>query len=160
MLDACAVLITMMEGAKTRQAQLTFAIGRHLLVDLVHVFHLEKQELGLRNQEPTRLKDVELMALCEALEGTGFSPCEDFESRARLGALRKLYEPYACALADALKLSLPVWVAPPKQEKSTDAWTVMAGLSSPQALADRLTSHVSAQATAVNLEKHDRAAEE
>lgn len=155
-LDTCALLITMMEGAKTRQAQLTFAIGRHTLVDLVHVFHLEPEEKRLRETVSTRLPDEELMRMCEALEGTGFSPCEDFESRERLSALRLLYEPYACALADYLRLSLPTWVVPPQPAgKKNDAWTVVAGLRSPQVLADRLTTHVSIQATAVNLESHD-----
>ena len=155
-LDACALLITMMDGEKTRQAQLTFAIGRHTLVDLVHVFHLEPEEKRLREAPLTRLPDDELMRMCEALEGTGFSPCEDFESKERLRAMRLLYEPYACALANYLGLNLPMWVAPPPPEgKRSDAWTVINGLRSPQVLAQRLTSHISVQATAVNLEAHD-----
>jgi hypothetical protein len=154
-LDVCALLITMTEGTKTRQAQLTFAIGRHTLVDLVHVFHLEPEEKRLREEPLTRLHDAELMLLCEALEGTGFSPCEDFESRERLIAIRSLYEPSACALANYLKLTLPAWVVPPSATKKGDAWTVVSGLRSPQALADRLTTHISAQATAVNLARHE-----
>ncbi len=156
-LDTCALLIAMMEGEKTRQAQLTFAIGRHTLVDLVHVFHLEAEEVALRARPLTRLADEELTRLCEALEGTVFYPCQDFQSRERLTAMRTLYEPYACALADYLKLQLPLWVAP-RTPKKNDAWTVMAGLRSPQALAERLTRHVSGQSTAVHLEvdKGDR----
>ncbi len=153
-LDCCALLITMMDGTKTRQAQLTFAIGRHTLVDLVHVFQLEADESRRREAEPTRLPDTELMALCAALEGTGFSPCDDFESKARLMALRKLYEPYASTLSDYLQLSLPAWVPPAAHARKTDAWTVVAGLRSPQALVDTLATHVSAQSTAVHLEAH------
>lgn len=153
--DTCALIITMLEGARTRQAQLTFAIGRHVLVDLVHVFHLEKEEGALRAASPKRLPDSELLELCGALDGTGFSPCEDFESRERLLAMRQLYEPYACALADYLKVQLPVWVAPPAQVKKSDAWTVVAGLRSPQVLAEKLTTHVSVRSTAVNLSAHD-----
>lgn len=155
-LDTCALLITMMEGEKTRQAQLTFAIGRHALVDLVHVFHLEEEEKKLREESLTRLPDEEIMRMCEALHGTGFSPCDDFESRERLAAVRTLYEPYACALANFLRLTLPTWVAAPHpKEKKHDAWTVLAGLRSPQVLAQRLTTHVSVESTAVNLEAHD-----
>ncbi len=154
-LDTCALLITMMDGDRTRQAQLTFAIGRHALVDLVHVLHLEPLEARLRDQPLSRLNSEELMQLCETLEGTGFSPCDDFESRERLVALRKLYEPYACALADNLQLSLPAWAAPSAAARTNDAWTVVAGLRSPQILAQRLTTHVSIHATAVNLESHD-----
>ncbi len=154
-LDTCAMMITMLEGEKTRQAQLTFAIGRHTLVDLVHVFHLEAEEKRLRDLPLTRLQDEELMRLCEALEGTGYSPCEDFESKARLRAMRNLYEPYACALANYLGLNLPPWVAPEPEGKRGDAWTVVAGLRAPQVLAQRLTTHVSTRSTAVNLESHD-----
>ena len=159
-LDTCALLITMMEGEKTRQAQLTFAIGRHALVDLVHVFRLEPEEKRLREAPLTRLHQDELMRLCECLEGTGFSPCEDFESRGRLEAMRQLYEPYACALANYLSLNLPAWVPPPQPEKrKTDAWTVVAGLRSRPGLTERLASHVSVRSTASNLEAHDREAE-
>lgn len=154
-LDTCALMVTMLEGTETRQAQLTFAIGRHTLVDLVHVFHLDREVARLRADPPTRLPTEELMQLCETMEGTGFSPCEDFESKERLAAMRALYEPYACALANFLKLGLPAWVAPPASVRHSDAWTVVAGLRAPQVLADRLTTHVSVRATAVNLESHD-----
>jgi hypothetical protein len=47
-LDTCALVISVVPGASSRQAQLTFAIGRHALVDLVHVFRLEEEEAGWR----------------------------------------------------------------------------------------------------------------
>ena len=155
-LDTCALLISMRDGKRTRQAQLTFAIGRHALVDMVHVFHLEAEEVKQRDARATRLPEEELLRLCEAMEGTGFSPCDDYESRERLEAVRLLYEPYACALADYLRLTLPNWVAPrPAADKRRDVWTVVSGLRSPQTLAQRLTTHVSADATASHLEAHD-----
>ena len=43
-LDACALLIAVVEGPASRQAQLTFAMCRHALIDLGHVFHLEEKE--------------------------------------------------------------------------------------------------------------------
>lgn len=154
-LDTCALMITMLDSQETRQAQLTFAIGRHTLVDLVHVFHQDTQERRFRDAPALRLGDDELGRLCEALEGTGFSPCADFESRERLAALRKLYEPHAHTLSEYLRLPLPAWAPPiPVGERKTDAWTVVEGLRSPEALAERLTQHVSVQSTAVNLEAH------
>ena len=155
-LDTCALLITMLEGGETRQAQLTFAIGRHTLVDLVHVFNREVEERRLRENPATRLDSQQLDRLCEALEHTGFSPCSDFESRDRLAALRNLYEPSAQALADYLRLELPAWAPPPANLRKTDAWTVVEGLRTSEALADRLTHHVSTRSTAINLETHDR----
>src|SRR5580698_3701173 len=42
-LDSCALLISIVEGTPARQAQLTFAMARHALIDLGHVFHLEER---------------------------------------------------------------------------------------------------------------------
>ena len=154
-LDTCALMIAMMDGEQTRQAQLTFAIGRHALADLVQVFRQEQAERTLRNSKLTRLPDAQLARLCEALEGTGFSPCADFESERRLYALRMLYEPYACTLAEYLRLGLPEWIAPEEARHRNDVWTVVRGLARPDLLADRLTTHVSEQATAAHLENHD-----
>ena len=153
-LDVCALLITMPENEETRQAQLTFAMGRHALVDLVHVFRREGEEKALRDAPPTRLDDEEFGRLCAALGGMGFSPCADLPSRERLLALRKLYEPSACALADYLRLNLPLWIAPPPIVPKRDAWSLVAGLRS-KAVPPAWTSHVSAQSTALHLETHD-----
>jgi hypothetical protein len=153
-LDACALLITTIEGPSTRQAQLTFAVGRHTLVDLGHVFRQEANEKRLREEPPTRLSDEEYARLCEMLGVAGFSLCGDMGTRERLQAIRVLYEPHACALASYLRLELPMW-APPAADpaKKRDGWTTVADLRTPSAVADRLTAHVSEQSTASHL--HD-----
>ena len=156
-LDTCALLITTIEGPSTRQAQLTFAIGRHTLVDLGHVFKQEKEELHLRGTTPMRLADEEFARLCDMLSSAGFSMCGDLGARERLTAIRMLYEPHACALANYLKLTLPGWTpALPDEKKRKDQWTTVAELRSPKAIAERLTAHVSAQSTAGHLEDERR----
>ncbi len=156
-LDTCVLLIALLDGEETRQAQLTFAIGRHILVDLGHVFSREAEEARLREAPLVRLEEGEFGRLCSALRETGYTPSADREASRRLNALRKLYEPNACALADYLCVALPQWLPPPAAEtRKTDAWTVMDGLRSPEALASRMSRHVSQQATAVNLEAHDK----
>ncbi len=152
-LDACSLLITLTEGEKSRQAQLTFSIGRHTLVDLVHVFRLEPQEKKHREAPLTRLSEEELYRLCGALRQTAYAPCSDGESWKRLQAIRLLYEPYACALADYLRLNLPLWVPPPVQGQRKDVWSVVSGLQTPPGLAERLTTHVSGRSTATHLEQ-------
>ena len=149
-LDTCALLITSIEGPSARQAQLTFAIGRHTLVDLGHVFKQEKQEQRLRGEAPQRLGDEEFARLCDLLAQAGFSLCGDVGARERLNAIRVLYEPHACALANYLRLQLPGWVPP--DAKKRDGWSTVAELRSPSAIGDRLTAHVSAQSTARHLE--------
>jgi Ion channel len=156
-LDTCALLITTIEGPSTRQAQLTFAIGRHTLVDLGHVFRQEKHELQLRGAAPIRLGDDEYARLCDLLGSAGFSMCGDLGARERLKAIRMLYEPHAEALADYLKLQLPGWVpATPDEKKRRDGWSTVAELRSPSAIAERLTAHVSRQSTAGHLEDEHR----
>jgi hypothetical protein len=152
-LDTCALLITTIEGPSTRQAQLTFAIGRHTLVDLGHVFKQEQQELLLREQGPQRLGDEEFARLCDLLGQAGFSLCGDLGARERLKAIRVLYEPHARAMANYLVLQLPGWVpAMPDEKKRKDQWTTVSELRSPSAIAERLTAHVSRQSTAGHLD--------
>ncbi len=152
-LDACALLITTVQGAGTRQAELTFAMARHTLIDLGHVFHLEREEEQLRSEPPSRLSDSEYGRLCDTLRGTGVRLCGDQDVRARLLAIRRLYEPSACALASRLQLELPHWVAPPPDPaRKLDAWNSVAGLRSPGALKEQRPSHVSAQSAASRLD--------
>ena len=160
-LDTCALLIALLDGEETRQAQLTFAIGRHALIDLGHVFRRESEEHRLRDAPLTRMADGSFGRLCEALGSTGYAPCDDREARHRLEALRKLYEPSACALSEYLRIGLPEWLPPTGADvRRSDAWTVVQGLRSPEALTSRLSRHVSLQSTAAHLEAHDEVPEE
>lgn len=153
-LDTCALLITAIEGPSTRQAQLTFAMARHMLVDLGHVFKREEVEKQIREAPSVRLKDEEFARMCDVLAETGFVLCADLRVRERLDAIRKLYEPHACAMSQYLRLDLPMWVAPPADpNRKPDAWATVAGMRSPAAVAERLSAHISEQAAASRL--HD-----
>jgi len=156
-LDTCALLITTVEGPSTRQAQLTFAIARHTLVDLGHVFRLEKHEQAYREQPSTRLHDEEYARMCAALLEAGFSLCGSADTRARLEAIRKLYEPHACAMGAYMKLDLPMWMPPVEARK--DGWKTVAELRTPAALEDKISDPfegvISAQSTARRLLEKD-----
>ena len=143
-LDTCSLLITTVEGPAARQAQLTFAMARHALVDLGHVFHVErsaqeKEKVGLDRLPPEAFSN-----LCENLSGLHLRLCGDAKSMARLTAIRMLYEPHAHAISDYMKMPLPLWVAAPKLN---DPWKKVADL---RFGADLL---ISDRATAVHL--HD-----
>jgi hypothetical protein len=151
-LDTCSLLITTVEGPSTRQAQLTFAVARHVLVDLGHVFHLEAKEQRYRDNAPVRLKDDEFGELCQLLNESGFSLCSSPDTRSRLSAIRRLYEPPAQAMAEYLHLDLPRWSSPPPSpNKKPDGWKTVAELRSPSAAADRLKIHVSPRSAASRL---------
>jgi hypothetical protein len=113
-LDSCALLISVVPGVASRQAQLTFAMARHALVDLGHVFHLEKNQAAwLARGGPNRLTQESFSLLCDSMVQTGLRLCGDREAPARLHALRALYEPHAQALADYLGMTLPAWSPEP-----------------------------------------------
>ncbi len=148
-LDTCALVITMIEGPTVRQAQLTFAIGRHALIDLGHVFHVEEKAAIHEQEYEDRMPAAVFNRLCDALGEMQMRLCGDPPTMRRLAAIRKMYEPHAEALSEYLRMPLPLWVAEPKQK---DSWKSVAELRmSAEVLRSDL--HVSDRSTALNL--HD-----
>jgi hypothetical protein len=129
-LDACALIIVGIEGACERQAELTFAIARHAVVDLSQVFNTSPKELSA-----DRLPPAELQHIRDVLAQHGLKLHDDAAADQRLADLRRMYEPYIYALANYLSQSLPPWI-PPKQGKDnwqTTAWGKAAGFVERQA---------------------------
>jgi hypothetical protein len=149
-LDSCALLISVAPGVASRQAQLTFAMARHALVDLGHVFHQEQKALLCQSRmAKDRLPPANFMLLCDSMAEAGVRLCGDPESPARLHALRALYEPHAAALAEYLGMTLPAWVPEPF---SKDQWkTVEAVRSKAAAAFGAGEKHISERAEAVHL---------
>ncbi len=118
-LDTCAVVITGLEGPCTRQAQLTFSIARHAIVDLSLVL----------NQPPhkgrhDRLPQAELERLRTLLRADGILLVSGEEADRKISELRKMYEPYIYSMSHYLRLSVPPWI--PEAERpdnwQTSAW--------------------------------------
>jgi hypothetical protein len=141
MLDTCALLISVLEGTPSRQAQLTFIMARHALVDLGHVFHLEKNVTRLRQNSQDRLPSEDFNRLCDALGEVHLRLCGDPASANRLHTIRALYEPEAIALSNHLRMALPAWI-PEIREK--DQWRLLTKLrteaESTSSLSDRARS--------------------
>jgi hypothetical protein len=123
-LDACSLLITSVEETPVRQAQLTFAMARHALVDLTQVFKLKDSKCW-NAPKTDRLPSNDFRRLCGLLSDTEIKLCGDPASEERLKAIRALYEPYAQALAEYLGMPVSNWVAEPKK---TDQWGMVASL--------------------------------
>jgi hypothetical protein len=147
-LDACALLITTIEGETLRQAQLTFAMARHALIDLGHVFNLEEKTRFLATIESTRMPPDVFYNMCDQLGDMHLRLCGDPAALKRLTAIRLLYEPYGQALGEYLKMSLPLWIPEPKK---TDPWKTVIGLSTAGEAALRSNEHVSERSTANHL---------
>lgn len=150
-LDTCALLISVIQGTPSRQAQLTFMMARHALVDLGHVFHLEKNEDQVRRAEVDRLPSAEFDKLCEALGDIHLRLCADPASAKRLHTIRTLYEPEAIALSDYLRMPLPLWSSEPRKK---DQWRLLTKLHS-EAEAGSSASQLSDRARSVYLHEDE-----
>ncbi len=97
-----------------RQAHLTYAMGRHAVVDLTQVY-------GARPiaPAPDRLPDAELARLQAALRERGLPWRNPEHAAQHLAHLRQAYEPYLTALAAFLRTPLPQWL--PARE-APDNW--------------------------------------
>ena len=124
-LDACTLIMVGIDGACERQAELTFAIARHAVVDLSQVFGIPPKPLP-----EDRLPASELRRIRYVLAESGLTLHDGEPVDARLIELRTMYEPYIFALAFHVNQSLPPWI-PQKKGKDnwqTTAWGQAAGL--------------------------------
>ena len=125
-LDTCALTIVGIEGACSRQAQLTFAIARHAVVDLAQIFQTRPRAAGA-----DRLPTSDLVRLRNLVRKDGLSLYDGPGSDEKLAELRKMYEPYVQSLANYLLLSLPQWIAGEEviDNWKTSAWGRISGFS-------------------------------
>ncbi len=117
-LDTCALLLAQVPSADLYQAQLTFAMARHVAVDLSLVFQTAPVA-----PDPDRLGAGQCARLRQALEASGLplraAACGD----PRLAELRGLYEPFVNALAGRFLLTLPPFLP---EKASVDNWQTSA----------------------------------
>jgi hypothetical protein len=137
-LDACALLKVGIDGACERQAQLTFAIARHAVVDLSQVFGTPPRALP---QE--RLPASDAARLRDKLAEHGLRLRDTPEAQQELTAMRNSYEPYIYALATYLNQTLPPWIPQGKGKDNwqTTAWGEAAGLLSKQVATVTVDDH-------------------
>lgn len=108
MLDTSALVLAGIEGICTRQAELTFAMARHTIVDLAAVFNRPPKKY-----ENDRLGDEGFTRLRSMLEAAGLKLTDDREAERRLQRLRESYEPHVYALARYFRLAVPPWIPEP-----------------------------------------------
>ena len=119
-LDTSALLIAGVQGHEARQAQLTFAMARHALVDLSQIFSLPPL-----NGTPDRLPQSGYDQLYNLLCQSSIKVCRDGNSFNRLRDMRQLYEGYAQALSAYLSMPLPPWI---QEVPHKDNWLAVAKL--------------------------------
>jgi len=124
-LDTCALVMVGIEGACEKQAELTFAIARHAVVDLSQVFGTPPKALPQERLTPETLRHIR-----DVLAQHGLKLHDGEAADRKLTSLRNMYEPYIFTLATYLNQTLPPWI-PEKKGKDnwqTTAWGQTAGL--------------------------------
>ena len=102
-LDVTSLLLVYGEGSLRWQANLTFAISRHAIVDLAQVLHVPPaKSVG------DRLSAEDARQLRALLSGAGLAP-RDHDDAQRLTELQNMYEPYVIALGQRLQMPVPAW---------------------------------------------------
>ncbi len=118
-LDTSAFAMTAIGGSCARQAELTFAMARHTVVDLSLVF----RQKPLRSKRE-RLTPAELADLLRELKEGGFPLSEAGGVEEGLTELRAMYEPYVLSLSRYFRLKVPQWIpeAGHRDNWQTSAW--------------------------------------
>jgi hypothetical protein len=119
-LDTCALAIAGMKDGPIYQAQLTFAMARHAVVDLALVFKTPPQA-----GDSGRLAEERWQRLRSMLGQAGYPWREELGVAQRLAELRALYEPFVDGLAAYFLLDLPPILADRTTADNwqTTAWT-------------------------------------
>jgi hypothetical protein len=103
-LDVSALIAAYGTGAAKWQAQLTFAISRHAVVDLAEVLRVSPLQPAKDRLPPEDVAEVRnLLVECHAA-----GKCSESED-IKLKELRKMYEPYLNGLSSRLLMPLPSW---------------------------------------------------
>jgi hypothetical protein len=123
-MDACALISVGLEESQEWelslqfQARSTFAMGRHVLVDLAYIL-----DAAPRAPQPERLSADAQKSMFEVLDRSGLRLNRSPEAIAAFLATRELYEPFAEGLSRELIMDIPQWIS---REHVKDNWETTA----------------------------------
>ena len=122
-LDACSLVMVGIDGMPKWQAQLTFKMARHALVDISQIFNTSPVK-----NDGWRLTPAEFVELRSALRSYGVEMRTEPGDERTLAELREMYEPYTEVLSKYLLMPLPGWMPAKKISDNwqTSAWEITA----------------------------------
>jgi len=122
-LDTCSLVMVGIDGVPKWQAQLTFKMARHALVDISQIFNTSPLL-----HDGIRLSPEWLIELRTQLAAREVHLSHEPEDDKTLEELRALYEPYTKVLSQYLLMELPDWLplARVSDNWQTSAWEVRA----------------------------------
>ena len=118
-LDTSALVIASIKENDSYQAQLTFAMARHAVVDLAQIYHIRPLEPATE-----RMPTDGLRSLTAELKSAGVDVRDGESVDRKLAELRQMYEPFVNALSRYFLLALPPMVSDttPVDNWQTSAW--------------------------------------
>jgi len=148
-LDTCSLVMAGIDGMPKWQAQLTFKMARHAIVDIAQIFNTSPLK-----DDDTRLTSADLAKLRLVLAESGIILRDETGSDNTLAELRAMYEPYTKVLSQYLMMPLPGWL--PKAHV-TDNWQTSAWENAPAA-AEQIFHKCMLSATPPKAELHSATA--
>jgi hypothetical protein len=124
-LDTCSLVMVGIDGIPKWQAQLTFKMARHAIVDISQIFNTSPVK-----HDGARLPKTDLEALRRMLSDSDVELGNEAEDETTLDELRAMYEPYTHVLSRYLMMPLPGWL--PKA-RASDNWQTSAWENAPAA---------------------------
>ena len=124
-LDACSLVMVGIDGTPKWQAQLTFKMARHTIVDIAQIFNAAPSK-----DDGQRLTTDGLTGLRSILSDSGIALRNQPGDDTTLAELRAMYEPYTEVMSRYLMMPLPGWLPKPR---ATDNWQTSAFENSPAA---------------------------
>ncbi len=117
-LDTCSLVMVGVDGLPKWQAQLTFKMARHALVDIAQVFNTSPLK-----HDGSRMSAEQLVELRSQLAAQNVVLSNEPGDDKTLEELRALYEPYTQVLSRYLSMALPDWLP---QARVSDNWQTSA----------------------------------
>jgi ABC-type multidrug transport system fused ATPase/permease subunit len=117
-LDACSLVMVGIDGIPKWQAQLTFKMARHAVVDISQIFNTSPVR-----HDGSRLPKEDLAKLRLVLSDCAVALRNEPGDEDTLEELRAMYEPYTRVLSRYLMMPLPGWL--PKA-RASDNWQTSA----------------------------------
>jgi ABC-type multidrug transport system fused ATPase/permease subunit len=124
-LDACSLVMVGVDGIPKWQAQLTFKMARHAIVDISQIFNTSPLK-----HDGSRLSSQDHAILRSVLSDSGVALRNEEGDEKTLEELRAMYEPYTRVLSHYLMMPLPGWL--PKA-RASDNWQTSAFENAPTA---------------------------
>jgi hypothetical protein len=124
-LDTCSLVMVGIDGMPKWQAQLTFKMARHTIVDIAQIFNAAPSR-----DDGQRLTSEGLAGVRSMLSDSGIALRNEPGDDTTLAELRAMYEPYTEVMSRYLMMPLPGWMP---RARATDNWQTSAFENTPSA---------------------------